>query len=102
MLTRAVESKFLLPNVEANWQILESQLATSPNNGEYLCGADLTGADIMMSFPVSASKGRLGFTKETYPKLWTWVEKCEGMQGYQKAVQKIIDVQGSYEPASAL
>lgn len=52
LLTSALESKFLNPNLRANWDFLESQLATSPNGGDYLCGADLTGADIMMSFPL--------------------------------------------------
>lgn len=52
MITGAIESKLLNPNLRTQWDFLESQLATSPDDGEYLCGANLTGADIMMSFPL--------------------------------------------------
>ena len=54
-----------------------------------------------MNFPLGAIKGRYGFTKEMCPLLWDWVERLEAMEGYKKSVQKIIDVEGSYEPVSA-
>lgn len=52
LITGAVETKYLQPNLKTQFDFLESQLATSPDNGQYLCGATLTGADIMMSFPL--------------------------------------------------
>lgn len=54
MITGAIETKFLTPNLKTQFDFLESQLATSPDEGGYLCGAELTGADIMMSFPLGA------------------------------------------------
>lgn len=87
---------FLTPNFKTHFGFLESQLATSPNGGKYLCGKELTGADILMSFPLIASKGRVGLTKEAYPKLWAYVDCLEGHDGYKKAVQKIIDVEGEF------
>lgn len=98
MITGALESKWLNPNFTTHFDFLESQIATSPNNGEYLCGSQLTGADILMSFPLGAAKGRSGFSKEKYPKLWAYVERIEALDGFKKAVQKIIDVEGSYDP----
>ena len=98
MLTGAVESNFLLPTLKTHLDFVENQLATSPDNGEYLCGADLTGVDIVMSLPLSAVRGKHGFTKEKYPKLWAYVDRLQAMDGYKRAVQKIIDVDGRYDP----
>lgn len=99
LITGAVESKFLNPNLKLHFDFLESQIATSPNGGQYLCGTQLTGADILMSFPLGAAKGRSGFSKEKHPKLWAYVDRMEALDGYKKAVQKIVDVEGSYDPA---
>lgn len=88
---------FLTPNFRTHFSFLESQLATSPNGGKYLCGKELTGADILMSFPLIASKGRAGLTQAAYPRIWAYVELLEVHDGYKKAVQKIIDVEGEFK-----
>ncbi|KAL6720599.1 bifunctional glutathione transferase/peroxidase [Lecanora helva] len=98
MITGGVESKFLFPELDKHFNFLETQIATSPNRGEYLCGSQLTGADIMMSFPLSAAKGRSSFSEEKHPKLWAYVDRIQGLEGYKKAVQKIVDTEGSYDP----
>ncbi|MCJ1284827.1 hypothetical protein MMC26_004164 [Xylographa opegraphella] len=93
-----IDSLFLTPNFKSNWDFLEGQLATSPNDGKYLCGKYITGADILMSFPLGAAKGRAGVTKEKYPLLWAYVERLEAGDSFKRAVQKIIDIEGSYDP----
>ena len=99
MITSGVESKFLNPSFKTHFDFLESQIATSPNNGDYLCGSQLTGADILMSFPLGAAKGRSGFSKENHPKLWAYVDRLQALDGYKKAAQKIVDVEGHYDPS---
>ena len=99
MLTGAVERSFLQPNINNHLDFLEGQIATSPDNGEYMCGSKLTGADILLSFPLGAAKGRTSFSKEIHPKLWAYVDRLEALEAYKKAVQKIIDVDGSYDPS---
>ena len=98
-LVRGVADKlesYILPNAYAQLDFIESQLATAPDNGPFLCGNSLTGADIMMSFPILASKTRLGLTKEKYPKLTEYADMLEAMDTQKRAVQKIIDIDGSY------
>ena len=90
---------YLNPNFKTHLDFLESQIATSPNGGEYLCGKELTGADILMSFPLGAAKGRAGLTQEKYPKLWAYVDRLEAREPFKRAVQKIIDLEGSYDPS---
>ena len=71
LITGGIESGYLTPNYNTNFDFLESQIASSPDGGEYLCGRELSGADILMSFPLGAAKGRIpAFTKEKHPKLW--------------------------------
>ena len=97
ILLGTVESKFLLPNLRTHFDFLESQLATSPNDGDYLCGAELSGADILMSFPLHGVRGEHGFTEENYPKLYAYVDRLEGLDGYKKAAQKVVELKGNYD-----
>ena len=99
LITGAIESNYLRPNLKTNFDFLESQIASSPDQGEYLCGSTLTGADIFMSFPLIAAKGRTAFQKETYPKLWAYVDRIEAHEAFKRAVEKIIEIEGSYDPA---
>lgn len=94
-----VESTFLNPSLDTNFAFLESQVKSAPDGGGYLCGSKLTGADILMSFPLGAAKARSGFTKEKYPALWNYVNRLEERDGFKKAAQKIVDVEGSYDPS---
>ncbi|KAG8528934.1 uncharacterized protein KY384_006623 [Bacidia gigantensis] len=98
MLTGTVESKYLQPNMANNLRFLESQLETSPDGGEYLCGPDITGADFLISYPVQAARERAGLTKEAYPRLWAYVERLEEREGYKKSVKKIVEVDALSSP----
>ena len=99
MIAGRIESLFLTPNFKTHFEFLESQIATSPHNGDFLCGKDLTGADILMSFPLGAARGRAGLTQEKYPKLWAYIDRLESREAFKRAVQKIIEVDGHYDPA---
>ena len=96
MITGAVRKNFLNPNLDTHFSFLESQIVSSPDKGHFLCGKKLTGADILMSFPLSAARGRSSFSKETCPKLWEYVDRIQAMEGYKKAEQKIVDAEGSF------
>ena len=92
-----LNSMFLEPNFKTHFTFLEHQLDTAPDNGTYLCGKALTAADILMSFPLLAGKGRAGLTKEAYPKLYDYVTRLEAEPGYKKAADKIIEIDGKFE-----
>lgn len=97
-INNAVNSKFLSPNLHANYSLLESQFASSPQGGPFLCGAHLTGADILVSFPVSAARSaKGGLTEEKYPKLWAWVDMLESREAFKRGVAKIVEVEGKYD-----
>lgn len=97
MIAGKLDSSFIQPNLRTNFDFLEDKLASAPNSGPYLCGASLTGADILMSFPLGAAKARAGLTRERYPKLCDYVDRIQGRDAYKRAEQKITDVEGSFE-----
>jgi len=89
-----VEDAFLVPNIHRNLEFLESQLDSSPQGGKYFAGRELTGADILLAFPLEAGKGRIGLTKEKYPKVFEWTLMVQQREAYKRSVKKIERVTG--------
>ena len=83
---------YLTENFATHFSFLESQLASSPDNGEYLCGASLTAADILMSFPIIAASEKMD--AEKYPKLKAYAAKLKAHEGYVGSIKKIEELTG--------
>ncbi|GLA25725.1 hypothetical protein AnigIFM63326_002493 [Aspergillus niger] len=92
-----VEKAFLARNIQLHLEFLEDQLRSSPNGGAYLCGTELTAADIMMSFPVIAMSGRLEEQLDKFPLLKGYADRLEKEEGYIRAVKKVEEVDGKFE-----
>lgn len=92
-----VTSLFLRPNFKTHYKFLESQLETSPDSGDYLCGNTLTAADILMSFPLEAGRSRSGLSEEDCPRVWKYVKALQAREAYKRAVQKIEETEGSFK-----
>ncbi|KAJ5247730.1 hypothetical protein N7468_002713 [Penicillium chermesinum] len=94
-----VESNFLTRNVEGNLEFLEERLKTAPDGGPFICGKNLTAADILLSFPVIAAGGRVLKDKkqrDKYPLLAAYAQRLEGEDGYKAAVKKIEQIEGKF------
>lgn len=94
-----IDSMFLNEQFKTHFSFLESQLATSPDDGKYLCGKDLTGADILISFPLFAGRSRID--KAAYPKVHAYIDLLENHEGYKRSVTKIKELTGE-DPMSRL
>jgi len=91
-------SVWLGPEIAKHLAFIESQLETSPGNGQYLCGSSLTAADILMVYPlqdarerfsqVTAGKGK-GKLGEGFPKVWAYLKRLEEEPAYKRAESKI-------------
>ncbi len=92
-----ITSMFLKPNFETHYKFLESQLATSRDGGQFLCGKDLTAADILMSFPLEVGQSRSGMSKEQCPKIWAYVDHLHEREAYKRSVKKIEEIEGSFK-----
>jgi len=95
---------FVRPNVEKNFSFLQHLLETAPDGGPYLCGSHLTGADILMTFPLIAAKQRISELEgkkassglglvERFPKVWEYLGRLEGHEGYKRALAKVEGVE---------
>lgn len=89
-----IEGAFLKPNLKTHFAFLENQLATSPGQGKFFAGPDLSGADIMLEYPLSAARGRAGVTQEKYPNLWAYVEMLHERDAYKRAIKKAESTSG--------
>ena len=87
-----VDNMFLNKNMKAHFEFLEQQLATSPQNGDYFAGPNLTGADIMMIFPLegAAERGPLA----SYPKLAAYVKRIRSRDAYVRTMKKMEEMTG--------
>lgn len=74
---------------ETHFNFLEGQLATSPDGGKFLCGKDLTAADILMSFPLQAAYGAHYINKEKCPKLIAYIKRIEEMPMAKQAIARV-------------
>lgn len=88
-----VEKSFLTRNLNSNFDFLEDQLKTAPGGGPFLCGKQLTGADIMLSFPIIAAGMRISL-KTQWPKLAAYADLLQEQEGYKKAVAKVEEIEG--------
>ena len=78
-----VKSMMVEPNLRRQLDFMEAELAQRP----WFAGADFTAADIMMSFPVEASKQRARLDA-TRPKLMQWLRTIHARPAYQRALER--------------
>lgn len=82
-----IDKAFLNREFKNHFDFLEEQLNNS--GGDYICGPQLTGADIMLIFPLQAAlTGPLD--KPKYPKIVAYVGKLEANEAWKRAV-KIVE-----------
>jgi glutathione S-transferase len=68
-------------DVHLDW--LESELSGRP----WFAGPDFTAADVMMSFPLEASRQRAGLD-ESRPHLIDWLERIHARPAYARALER--------------
>ncbi|KAI5792014.1 glutathione S-transferase-like protein [Geopyxis carbonaria] len=90
MIASKVEESFVFPNYVTHLDFLEGEL----EGRTFFVGEKLTGADILLSYPLTAMKGKVKqFSAEAYPKLWAYTERLEAMDGFKKAEAKTADME---------
>ena len=91
-IARAIAGKvrggYLEPNIKRNLDFVEESLTEST----WLCGAELTAADIQMSFPLEAAEVRTNLKRE-YPHCADFLDRIRSRPAYRAA----LDRGGHYE-----
>ena len=71
------------PNIKLNLDYLEATLQASP----WFCGDEMSGADILMSFPIEAAAVRTDLSQD-YPALMAFHQRIRELPTYQRAIEK--------------
>ncbi|KAF7118008.1 hypothetical protein CNMCM5793_007377 [Aspergillus hiratsukae] len=94
MITGKVSTEFLDQELRTHFCFLEDQLASAPEQGPFLCGSQLTAADIQMSIPVIAALNLSIIPCKEYPRLDAYAGEIQNSQGYRRAVEKVEKIEG--------
>ncbi len=86
-IARGISNKVLAamvaPNLERQLDFMEAELGKS----EWFAGADLSAADIQMSFPLEAAAQRAGLDTRR-PTLMAFLKRIHARPAYQRALQR--------------
>jgi len=74
---------FVQPNIDAQLKFLEAELTARP----WFAGAEMTAADVQMSFPLEAAAAR-GGSLDGYPKIKAFLERIHARPAYRKALER--------------
>ncbi|EAQ91015.1 hypothetical protein CHGG_02950 [Chaetomium globosum CBS 148.51] len=105
LIANQLITMIVFPNMKRHFGMMEQFLETSPGGGDYMCGRSITGADIMLSYPLIAGKDgafdgigkwEKGSFKETFPKLHTYAERLAAEPGWNRSVNKIKEIEGGF------
>lgn len=105
-----VINAYIFPNAKKHLAFLEDMLKNAPTDGgeagregKYLCGDELTAADILMGFPILMAKDRFKNAgpwnpsfEAQFPKVWAYLERLENEDGYKRSVKKIEELDGKF------
>ena len=89
--------EYLAPQIGRQLAYLETLAASPPEGGPWLCGAHLSGADIMLSFPMQGARWGKWLNEKDHPKLWAFVDRVEVAESFKRAAKKIEDVDGKFD-----
>ncbi|MBI5257886.1 MAG: glutathione S-transferase [Burkholderiales bacterium] len=82
-ISRKVLDAMVWPNIRRQLDFMEAELGRS----EWFAGPELTGADIMMSFPLEAAAQRAGLD-ERWPRLRAFLQRIHARPAYRQALAR--------------
>ncbi|KIW04806.1 uncharacterized protein PV09_03991 [Verruconis gallopava] len=87
-----VEKQFLNQEIEKQFRFIEAQLGSS--GGDFICGSELTGADIMLIFPLQGAIEAKVLDKAKYPNISAYIDRLEAREAWKKAVRVVEEKTG--------
>ena len=82
-ISARVKGAFLTEQLKTHLDFMEAELRKS----DWFAGSELTGADIQMSFPLEAAKGRAGLDASR-PKLMSFLDRIHARPAYRRALER--------------
>jgi len=82
-LARAVKARFAQPEIDRHLTFLEAELGHST----WFAGEEITGADILMSFPVQVAAAQAGLNRSR-PRLLAFLDRVAARPAWQRSVTR--------------
>ena len=82
MIGNTVKASYLAPQIERQLDMMEAELTRSA----WFAGPEMSGADVLMSFPVEAAASRNGLGARPY--VTEWLKTVHARPAYQRALAK--------------
>jgi glutathione S-transferase len=82
-LASRVKQAFVQPQIERHLDFLEAELGGAP----WFAGADITAADLQLSFPIEAAAARAGLDAGR-PRLMAWLDRIHARPAYARAITR--------------
>ena len=83
-ISQKVLAMLVWPNLKRQFDFIEAELGRST----WLAGDELSGADIMMSFPLEAAKQRAGLDAARHPRIVAFIDRVHARPAYRRALDK--------------
>ncbi len=83
LLGRVALKKFQ-PMIDVHVDYVEAELGRHA----WFAGDSFTAADVMMSYPLEAARGRAGISRGSHPRIFAWVETIQQRPAYQAALAR--------------
>ena len=80
----SVAVKKFRPMIDVQVNYVEAELGLHA----WFAGDSFTAADVMMSYPLEAARGRAGISRETHPRIFAWVDTIHRRPAYQAALAR--------------
>lgn len=82
-IAQKVKSSFIMPNLKAQRDFMESELTKS----KWFAGDEFSAADVQMSFPIEAAAARGGLD-DTYLNLQGYLQRIHARPAYVRALER--------------
>ncbi|MEY4751169.1 MAG: hypothetical protein RIQ60_3383 [Pseudomonadota bacterium] len=76
---------FVLPTLKAQLDFMEAEIVS---HGPWFAGAELSAADIQMSFVLEAAAQRAGLRADRYPRLAELLQRMQSRPAYRRALER--------------
>lgn len=87
-----LDQKYVKDSLSTHIEFLEGEV--KKNDGDFLIGDKLTGADIMMVFPLEVLQARGDLNKMKFPELVAYLGRIQKRDAYKRADAAISEVTG--------
>jgi glutathione S-transferase len=88
-IAKAISAKvlqgFVLPTIKSQLDFMEAEVA---GKGPWFAGAELSAADIQMSFVLEAAAQRAGLRADRYPRLAELLQRMQSRPAYRRALER--------------